>query len=93
MNATLRPRANHAFPTPDNRVNCFPQADVAFALSIEAPSASTALKSLRAEVVAKRVCQTSSKELLQARAMALAVLRIAETATCFQVSSARAPGR
>jgi hypothetical protein len=47
---------------PDNRANCFPQADeaFAFALSIQGRKRVHNADELRAEIVAKRVCQTSS---------------------------------
>jgi hypothetical protein len=59
VNATLRRRANHAFPKPDNRANCCRDA-FAFALSIQGRKRVHNADELRAEIVAKRVCQTSS---------------------------------
>ena len=49
---------------PDNRANCFPQTydpfAFAFALSIQGRKRVHNADELRAEIVAKRVCQTSS---------------------------------
>jgi hypothetical protein len=61
VNATLRRRANHAFPKPDNR-DLFPAAAEDTFASRRAIGAASELKARRtfAGIVAKRVCQTSS---------------------------------